>query len=205
MAYVTCDVMISADGFSSGPGETVSVERPFGDGDIGQLLRWRFEAGDENRAEIDGIVGADAYIMGRTMFGPSGAGGDWDSGWTGWWEDEPPFRAPVFVLTHHERDDLALTGTTFHFVTGGLAEAYGRAAEVAGDGRIAIAGGASVINQALAAGLVDELRLHISPLTLGRGERIFDGVPPLRLEQLGGRVSALVTHVTYRVLNDEKS
>jgi dihydrofolate reductase len=93
----------------------------------------------------------------------------------------------------------AIGGTTFHFVTGGLDEAFRRAAEVAGDGRIAVSGGASTINQALTAGLIDEPRLHIAPFTLGAGERIFDGVPPLKLEQIAGRSASLVTHVTYKV------
>jgi dihydrofolate reductase len=199
MAYVTCDVSVSADGFSSGPSGTISVDQPFGDGDFTQLHRWMFDTPEENRAERDAITATGAFIMGRNMFGPGG-GGDWDPEWSGWWGDDPPYHQPVFVLTHHERADLPMAGgTTYHFVTGGLDEAYRRAVEATGDGRIAIAGGAATINQALTAGLIDELRLHIAPFTLGVGERVFAGVPPLRLEQIAGRSASLVTHVTYRV------
>ncbi|MEU7901651.1 dihydrofolate reductase family protein [Actinoplanes sp. NPDC049118] len=197
MAYVTSDLAVSVDGFVSGVNQT--LERPFGDGQGDQLHRWMFETPDENAEELTAITAADAFIMGRNMFSPGR--GDWDPEWTGWWGDDPPYHKPVFVLTHHPREDLPMKGgTTFSFVTGGIAEAFERAGEATGDGRISIAGGAATINQFLAAGLVDELRLHISPITLGAGERLFDGVPPLRLEQLSGRSASLVTHITYRVL-----
>jgi dihydrofolate reductase len=196
MAYVTCDVSVSADGFVAGTHQ--SLEQPLGD-DGEQLHRWMFETADENRAERDAITAADAFIMGRNMFSPGR--GEWDPQWTGWWGNDPPYHRPVFVLTHHPREDLVMQGgTTFAFVTGGVQEACDRARETTGDGRIAVAGGASTINQFLTAGLIDELRLHISPMLLGAGERLFDGVPPLRLEQMSGRSASLVTHVTYRVL-----
>jgi dihydrofolate reductase len=158
-----------------------------------------FETPDENRAVIDEIVDAGAFIMGRNMFGP--VRGGWDLSWTGWWGPEPPYHQPVFVLTHHERDDLPMDGgTTFHFVTGGIRDAFERARTATGDGKIAIAGGASTINQFLAAGLIDELTLTVTPVTIGRGERLFDGVPPLRLEQAQVRTATLATHITYRVV-----
>ena len=146
------------------------------------------------------MTDAKAFIMGRNMFGP--IRGEWSRDWTGWWGPEPPFHAPVFVLTHYQRDSVAMEGgTTFEFVTGGVEAALEQAKAVPGDADIAIAGGASTVNQYLAAGLLDELRLHITPFTLGAGTRVFDGVPPLHLEQLSSRGATQVTHLTYRVLH----
>jgi dihydrofolate reductase len=197
MPKVTAGLSISADGFAAGPNQT--LEKPFGDGDIDQLHRWMFETPEENAAEVAALTDAGAFIMGRNMFGPGR--GEWDPEWTGWWGPEPPYHRPVFVLTHHERDDLPMGGgTTFHFVTGGIEEALKRAREAAGDRPVTIAGGAATVNQFLAAGLVDELTLHIAPVVLGAGERMFDGVPRLRLQQTGGRAASLVTHVHYRVV-----
>jgi len=199
---VICNITISADGYSAGLNQT--EERPFGDdggdgwGD--KLHAWFTETADENRAEIDQMTAANAFIMGRNMFGP--VRGEWDRQWTGWWGDDPPYHAPVFVLTHHARDPQPMDGgTTYHFVTDGIESALAQARAAAGDGDVAIMGGATTINQYLAAGLIDELGLHIVPLTLGAGTRIFDGVPPLKLEQVKSRVASLVTHVTYRVLS----
>jgi len=196
MAYVTCDLGVSADGFVAGPRQ--SRTDPLGEGGE-ELHRWMFETPDENAAERDAITDTDAFVMGRNMFAGPGAG-DWDPAWRGWWGEDPPYHKPVFVVTHHPRADLVMQGgTTFSFVTGGVEEAVARARAATGDGRIAIAGGASTVNQALTAGLIDELRLHVAPVLLGAGERLFDGVPALRLEQLGGRSASLVTHITYRV------
>jgi dihydrofolate reductase len=179
MPYLTSDPAISLDGYLAGPGQ--HLENPLGIG--GEALhRWMFEEPEEHAAERKAITSAGAYIMGRNMFAPGR--GDWDLGWTGWWGDDPPYHAPVFVLTHHEREPLEMQGgTTFHFVTGGPEEALRRATEVAGDRSISVAGGAATINQFLRAGHIDELRLHIAPVTLGSGERLFDGVPPLTLQQ----------------------
>ena len=117
--------------------------------------------------------------------------------------DDPPFHAPVFVLTHHPRDPQPMDGgTTYHFVTDGIESALAQAREAAGDGAVSIQGGASTINQYLAAGLIDDLRLHIVPLTLGAGTRLFDRVPPLNLEQVDSRAASSVTHVTYRVRSE---
>jgi dihydrofolate reductase len=197
MSKVTAALSISADGYAAGPNQT--LETPFGDGDVDQLHRWMFETPEENAAEIAALTDAGAFVMGRNMFGPGR--GEWDPEWAGWWGPEPPYHRPVFVLTHHERDDLPMAGgTTFHFVTGGVEEALKRARETAGDRPVAIAGGAATVNQFLAAGLVDELTLHIAPVVLGAGERVFDGVPGLRLQQTVGRAASLVTHVHYQVV-----
>jgi dihydrofolate reductase len=197
MSKVTAALSISADGYAAGPNQT--LERPFGDGDVDQLHRWMFETPEENAAEIAALTDAGAFVMGRNMFGPGR--GEWDPEWAGWWGPEPPYHRPVFVLTHHERDDLPMAGgTTFHFVTGGVEEALKRAREAAGDRPVTIAGGAATVNQFLAAGLVDELTLHIAPVVLGAGERVFDGVPGLRLQQTGGRAASLATHVHYQVV-----
>ena len=126
-----------------------------------------------------------------------------DRDWRGWWGPEPPYHCPVFVLTHHPRDPVEMEGgTTFHFVTDGIESAIAQAREAAGDGDISIAGGAETTNQFLAAGLIDDLRLHIAPVTLGLGGRtdvvrVFDGVPPLRFASVTVRATPDVTHVTY--------
>ncbi|GAA2766756.1 dihydrofolate reductase family protein [Streptomyces paradoxus] len=198
---VVCDITISADGYSAGLGQT--EERPFGDdggdGSGEQLHAWMFRTPGENRAEIDRLNTAGAFIMGRNMFGP--VRGAWDRPWNGWWGGDPPFHAPVFVLTHHPREPQPMAGgTTYHFVTDGIASALARAREAAGDGGVTVLGGATTVNQYLAAGLIEELRLHIAPLTLGAGTRLFEGVPPLRLEQVTSRAASGITHVTYRVL-----
>ncbi|HEX3824837.1 MAG TPA: dihydrofolate reductase family protein [Mycobacteriales bacterium] len=198
MSKVVCDISVSVDGYSAG--ENQSEERPFGDADPSLLHAWMFETSQENQAELDAIKAAKATVMGRNMFGP--IRGEWDRDWNGWWGPEPPFHAPVFVLTHHRRDPVEMAGgTTFHFVTDGIEAVLERATAVPGDADVAIAGGASTINQYLAAGLLDELRLHITPFTLGAGTRIFDDVPPLRLEQVSSRAATQVTHATYRVLH----
>jgi dihydrofolate reductase len=127
--------------------------------------------------------------------------GAWDEEWNGWWGDEPPYHAPVFVLTHHPREPLAMQGgTTFTFVTDGIESALAQAREAAGDGDVAIAGGAETVNQYLSAGLIDELRLHVAPVVLGAGERLFDGVGDISLERLDVSGTGLVTHMSYRVL-----
>jgi dihydrofolate reductase len=202
MTKVSCHQTISADGYVAGPNQ--SEERPFGDdggdGWGNTLHSWMFDHADDNRPELDQATAAGAVIMGRNMFGP--VRGEWDRPWNGWWGDNPPFHVPVFVLTHHAREPQPMEGgTTYYFVTDGIESALEKAREAAGDGDISIEGGAETINQYLAAGLVDELRLHIVPLTLGSGARLFEGVPPLKLEQVYARASTTVTHVTYRVLS----
>lgn len=201
MGIVTADIAISLDGFAAGPDQ--SLEHPLGGGAADRLHAWMFEYADAHTAEIDAITAAGAYVMGRNMFGPVRhewpAPGEPLGDWIGWWGDEPPYHAPVFVLTHYPRDPLELTGTTFHFVTDGIHSAVEQARAIAGDADVAIAGGAETLNQALWAGIVDELRLHVAPVTLGAGERVFDRVPSLELELLSERVTPEVAHLTYRV------
>ncbi|MGJ3189849.1 dihydrofolate reductase family protein [Paenarthrobacter sp. FR1] len=197
MSQVTCDLTVSLDGFVAGPNQ--SLEQPLGE--RGESLhRWQFEERETNAAEIEGILAAGAFIMGRNMFAGPGPG-PWGADWHGWWGEEPPYHAPVYVLTHHEREPLEMQGgTTFHFVTDGVEAALDRARDSAGGKDVAIAGGAQTARQFLAAGLIDELRLHISPMILGGGERLLDGVGDLTLEPVEVSGTGLVTHVRYRVL-----
>jgi dihydrofolate reductase len=199
---VTCDLTISVDGYAAGLNQT--EDRPFGDdggdGWANNLHAWFGEGPDVHPEEFARLMTAKAFIMGRNMFGP--VRGEWDRQWKGWWGDNPPYHGPVFVLTHYPRDPQPMEGgTTFYFVTDGIDAAMKLAREAAGDGDISVHGGATTVNQYLAAGMIDEVRLHIAPLTLGAGTRVFDGVPQLKLEQLESRAAASVTHVMYRVLS----
>ncbi|MBV9291422.1 MAG: dihydrofolate reductase [Frankiales bacterium] len=199
MGRVTAHVSISLDGFLAGPDQ--SEDTPLGVGGM-QLHHWHFGEPTEPAdiaATQDLLKQRGAYVMGRNMFGP--VRGEWDRDWRGWWGDEPPYHAPVFVLTHHARDSVEMQGgTTFHFVTDGFEAALTRAREVAGDLDIGIAGGASTIRQAMAAGALEQLTLDVAPVLLGRGERLFDGVAALRLELVDATHSPNATHITYRVL-----
>lgn len=210
MSAVTCQMSISLDGFVAGPNQ--SIENPIGEGGM-RLHEWLFatdswrrqegmEGGAHNAdAEVveETTGGVGAYIMGRNMFGPGR--GPWDLSWKGWWGDEPPYHAPVFVLTHHPRDPVPMQGgTTFAFVTGGIASALERAREAAGDKDVAVAGGASTVQQYLAAGMLDDLYLHVVPVILGAGERLLDGVGDRKLESVKVVASPAVTHIKYRVV-----
>jgi dihydrofolate reductase len=195
MSKVTSDIGVSLDGYAAGPNQ--SKDDPLGEGGE-SLHRWMFEQPEANRAVIDEIVSAGAYIMGRHMFGPDR--GEWDLDWHGWWGPEPPYHAPVFVLGHREREPVEMEGgTTFFFVTDGIEAALERAKEAAGDRTVSIAGGASTVQQYLRAGLIDELRLHVAPLILGAGERLLENVGDLKVEQLESPSTALVTHLRLRV------
>ena len=198
MSKVTADMSISVDGFAAGPNQT--LDKPFGDGlEDEQLHRWMFEQREQHLAELEAITAAGAYIMGRNMFTPGR--GEWDLDWKGWWGDDPPYHAPVFVLTHHPREPVTMQGgTTYTFVTDGIESALAQAREAAGDKDVSIAGGAATLGQYLAAGLVDELRLHIAPVTIGAGERPLEAVGNFDLELVGSRSTDLVTHLTYRVV-----
>jgi dihydrofolate reductase len=212
MSQVTSQISISLDGYAAGPNQSRAT--PLGEG--GERLHdwivktegWRalhgYEGGERS---VDSDVaakvaqGVGAYIMGRNMF--DHARGEWDESWTGWWGEEPPFHTPVYVLTHHERAPLEMQGgTTFHFVTDGIESALEQARAAAGDQDVAIAGGASTINQYLAAGLLDELHLHIVPVVLGGGARLLEGVGDPTLEPVEVVASPAVTHVKYRVVRD---
>jgi len=195
MAKVVCDVTVSLDGFVAGPGQ--SREQPLGAGGE-QLHRWQFEGAEANWPERTAITDAGAFIMGRNMFSP--LRGPWGGDWNGWWGANPPYHASVFVLTHYPREPLELEGgTVFHFVTEGIHAALEAAQQAADGHNVAIAGGAATINQFLQAGLLQELRLHVAPVLLGAGERLFDGVSGMEFTPIRGRSTDLVTHTVYRV------
>src|ERR671933_39933 len=199
MTDTTCHMSISLDGFVAGPDQ--SRENPLGKRGI-ELHRWHL--GDVRATDADETATRwlmrprGAYVMGRNMFGP--IRGAWDEDWRGWWGPEPPYHAPVFVLTHYEREPIELAGgTTFYFVTDGFDAAFERAAEAAGDRGVDIAGGASTVRQALAAGVIDELVLDFVRVLLGSGERLFEGSADPRLEPVEVIHSPVATHVRYRV------
>jgi dihydrofolate reductase len=200
---------MSLDGFVAGPDQ--SVENPIGQGGM-RLHEWVFETASWR--EQQGLEGGErtpdsevadevvrdvgAYIMGRKMFG--GGDGPWNETWKGWWGENPPYHVPVFVLTHHSREMLPMQGgTTFTFVTDGIESALEQARAAAGDKNVVIAGGASAVRQYLAAGLLDELYLHIVPIILGAGERLLEDVGDPTLEPVKVIASPTVTHVKYRV------
>src|SRR5436190_6039198 len=166
MSRVASHMSMSLDGFVAGPDQ--SEDNPLGVGGMA-LHQWHLRAdeigSDADRAMRDALLAPrGAYVMGRNMFGP--IRGDWEGDWRGWWGEEPPYHAPVFVLTHYPREPIEMKGgTTFHFVTGGFEDAFEQA-NAAGDGDVDIAGGASAVRQGLAAGVVDELVLNIAPVLL---------------------------------------
>jgi dihydrofolate reductase len=203
-------ISMSLDGYIAGPEQ--SKKDPLGIGGEGlhewvfPLAAWRaphgLEGGEVNESSQvmeEELANIGATIMGRNMFG--GHPGPWSSvqPWNGWWGDEPPFHHPVFVLTHHARPPLALKGeTTFTFVTDGIAAALELARRAAGGRDVALAGGASVAQQYLSAGLVDEMEIHLVPTLLGGGEWLFDGVGDLKGLRLVRTVAAPgVTHLKF--------
>lgn len=191
---------MSLDGFTAGFNQ--NFEKPFGDNFDSDLLdRWMFEEPEKHKhtKEIEGILDAGAFIMGSNMFGPKERRDDPD--WKGWWGDNPPYHAPVFVLTHKERKPIEMEGgTTFFFVTEGIETALAKAKDAAGKKDVKIMGGADTVNQYLAAGLIDEMWLHIAPVTIGSGTRLFDKVPPLTMEVIDISGTEVVTHIKYRIL-----
>jgi dihydrofolate reductase len=200
---------ISLDGFCAGPNQ--SLENPLGEG--GRALhQWAFSTRTFQRMfgnEDGGATGTDddfavrsfenvgAWILGRNMFGP--VRGPWpDDSWKGWWGDTPPYHVPVFVLTHHAREPLAMKGgTTFYFVTDGIQSALRQAREAAGGRDVRIGGGAATIRQYLRAGEIDEMHLAVSPVLLGRGESLLQGLdlPALGFDVTEHVPTELATHV----------
>lgn len=211
MGLIAIDVSVSVDGFVAGPNAT--LEEPLGEGGerlhewIFGLDAWRERhglEGGERSVDNDVVESAvarwGAVVMGRKMW--SGGSGPWedDPRADGWWGGEPPFRVPVFVLTHHAREPEVKASTPIEFVTEGIEVALGRALAAAGSRDVLVAGGASVAQQALASGLADELHLHVAPVLLGGGVRPFaDGVTATTLERESVIESPAVTHVRYRV------
>jgi dihydrofolate reductase len=211
MSLVRCQISISIDGFIAGPNQ--SLENPIGEGGL-RLHEWAFATASwrEQQGQTGGARGIDsdvldevvqnvgAYIMGRKMFG--GGNGRWNESWKGWWGDNPPYHVPVFVLTHQPRAPLPMQGgTTFNFVIDGIESALAQARSAAGQKDIVIAGGAHAIQQYLAAGLLDELYLHVVPIVLGAGERLLENVDDPTLKPVQVIASPNVTHVRYRVVH----
>jgi dihydrofolate reductase len=214
MSRLRCHISISLDGFVAGPNQ--SEQNPLGEGGerlhdwVVQLAAWREahgrQGGEVNastRITEESMENIGAAVMGRNMFGPIG-GGPWGDGqWKGWWGDNPPYHYPVFVVTHHPRDPVEMEGaTTFHFVTDGIESALEQARRAAGDKDVFLLGGGQIIRQYLAAGLLDELELHVVPVLLGGGSRIFDnlGEAGVQLEQVRAVEAPGVAHLKYRVL-----
>lgn len=196
MVSVDAHMTLSLDGFGTGLNQ--SRERPFGTVEPEHLHRWMFEDAENNRAEIDAICNYGAFIMGRNMFAAPGPDA-WEDEWKGWWGPNPPYHAPVFVLTHHARPPIEMEGgTVFHFVTEGPEVAMARAKQVAGDRNVVIAGGVSTLRHYLNVGAVDMLHLQIAPVILERGERLWDGLNAI-LEPIGARATRFATHMDYRV------
>lgn len=200
---IKAHMSLSLDGFGTGPNQ--SRDKPFGDGPGADLHRgmhrWMFEDADNNRAEMDAITNFGAYIMGRNMFAAPGPD-LWEQEWTGWWGPNPPYHAPVFVLTHHARPSIEMEGgTVFHFVTEGPDEALARARQAAGARDVAVAGGVATIRTYLNAGAIDTLHLQIVPVVLGQGECLWHGMTA-RLEPVGARATRFATHMDYRVAKD---
>jgi len=178
---------ISIDGYGAGPQQ--DLQNPLGVHGP-DLMEWFFhtrvwrrmhghadgETGVDNEIAEQGFAGVGAWILGRNMFGP--VRGAWpDDRWKGWWGDEPPYHTPVFVLTHHRRAPLAMQGgTEFRFVTGGIESALEQAKAAAGGKDVRVGGGVATIRQYLRAALIDEMHLVISPVLLGSGEHLFDGI-----------------------------
>lgn len=191
---------ISLDGFVAGPGQ--DRDNPVGVGGL-ELHEWHWHAGEPGH-ELDGgprdelLKQRGAYVMGRNMFGPTR--GVWKEDWRGWWGAEPPYHAPVFVLTHYPHDPIEMAGgTTFYFVTDGFGAAWEQAKAAAGGRDVDIAGGAATVRQAFAAGAIDELVLDLVPVMLGAGERLFDAVEDPGLQPVEVIHSPHATHIRYRV------
>jgi dihydrofolate reductase len=215
MAKLRLDISMSLDAFIAGPNQTLA--QPLGEGGEGlhewavALQSWRErhglsggETSPDSEVVEETLRNTGATVMGRRMF--SGGEGAWedDPNADAWWGDDPPFHHPVFILTHHPRETVTKQGgTTFTFVTGGIEAAFEQARAAAGDKDVAVAGGADVVQQYLKAGLLDELQLHVVPVLLGDGVRLFEdhlGTYQVELECTRVIQSPAVTHLRYRVV-----
>jgi len=210
MTQITLDITTSLDGYVAGPNAT--LQEPLGKN--GELLHeWIVplktfraqhggEGGEENADDAlvaRNLAKVGAGVMGRKMF--SGGEGPWDSdpNADSWFGDDPPFRTPVFVVTHYARETITYpNGTEFHFVTDGVESAVAQAREAANGKDVRVGGGASVASQCLQAGLLDRIDLHVAPILLGGGVRLFDGVDLARLELVDSQASERVAHLSYR-------
>jgi dihydrofolate reductase len=212
MSKLRCHIAISLDGFVAGPNQ--SEENPIGEGGerlhewMVPLAAWRESHGKQGgevnesaRIVEEARENIGAGVMGRNMFGPIGGGAWGEEAWTGWWGEDPPYHHSVFILTHYQRDPVEMRGgTTFHFVTDGIESALDRAREAAAGEDVRLCGGADVARQYLAAGLLDELELHVVPVVLGDGARLFEnlGNAGVDLEQIRAVEAPGVTHLKYR-------
>ena len=214
MPKLTFDISMSLDGFIAGPNQT--LEQPLGERGmelhewVVRLASWRAqhgldggETGADDEVAKESIGRAGAFLIGRRMF--SGGGGPWedDPNADGWWGDDPPFHAPVFILTHHAREPVEKQGgTTYTFVTDGIESALEQARAAAGDKDVQVAGGASVVQQYVNAGLLDEFQVHVVPVFLGGGVRLFENLdaPRPQLELTRMLDSPAVTHLAYSVV-----
>jgi dihydrofolate reductase len=214
MGKVKAQLSVSLDGYMAGPNQ--SEENPLGEGGMAlhewvfKLAAWRephdHEGGDADENPSNAVIeaaqaGTGAVVMGRNMFGP--VRGPWgEEDWKGWWGEDPPFHVPVFVLTHHQREPLEMDGgTTFFFVGEGIESAIAQAKEAAGDEDVSIGGGAATIQQAIAAGLLDELLINQVPILLGGGNRLLDDLAPgaAEFELTESVAGPEALHLTYRV------
>lgn len=214
MSKLRFQITMTLDGYVAGPNQ--SVQNPLGEGGS-RIHDWAYrlrsfrelhgdtgdgEAGINDDVLREAFENIGATIMGRNMFG--GGPGPWRKDpWTGWWGENPPFHTPVFVLTHHPREPLAMPGgTTFVFVTDGVESALEQAMQAARGKDVALGGGANAAQQYLAAGLIDEMEIHVVPLLLGAGARLFDGLgsSDVKLEPIRTIEGPGVTHLKYRVV-----
>jgi dihydrofolate reductase len=211
MSKFRFQLSLSLDGFVAGPDQSVANPLGVGGEDLHEwvikLEAWRKQHGQEG-GEVNASTpvveehqsNVGATVMGRNMFG--GGPGPWrEDPWNGWWGDNPPFHTPVFVLTNHPREPLEMEGgTTFVFVTDGIESALEQAKQAAGGQDVLLGGGANVVQQYLAAGLIDEFELHLVPILLGDGERLLENVGELELKQVRAIDAPGVTHIKYRVI-----
>jgi dihydrofolate reductase len=212
MSNLRFSITMSLDGYVAGPRQ--SVANPLGEGGE-ELHKWAFAVrsiremhgmeggttGPDDMVAVESLQNVGATIMGRHMFG--GGEGPWDTKnpWNGWWGRNPPFHTPVFVLTHHAREPLEMEGgTTFHFVTDGIEAALERARKAAGGKDVVLGGGADIVQQYLKAGLIDEMEVHVVPVLLGDGARLFDKTAGRQTEYDSVRVvsSPLASHFKWR-------